>query len=64
MKKLPRVGDRVVVEFDEREYEGEVTRASATPPMVEVELWFDDGDEPSRFTYPADRVRPAEPAKR
>lgn len=59
---LPRVGDRVVVEFDGRDKEAEVVHVSRTPPMVEVEVWLEGGEEPMRFTYRAHRVRPAEPA--
>jgi hypothetical protein len=61
--KLPRVGDRVVVPFGGRDKEGEVTHVSATPPMVEVELWLEGGDEPMRFTYRAERVGPAQPVR-
>lgn len=62
MKKLPRVGDRVVVDIPGHEVEGEVFYVSRTPPMVGIEVWFEGDDEPWRFSRPPDRVRPAEPA--
>lgn len=64
MKKLPRVGDRVIVDRGGHEVEGEVFYVSRTPPMVGVEIWFEGADEPSLSTYRPEWVRPAEPATR
>jgi hypothetical protein len=66
VKTLPRIGDRVVVPFGRGGLEGEVIRTSTTltPPSVTVEVWLEGADEPTIVTYPADRIRPAEPAKR
>lgn len=65
MKTLPHIGDRVIVPFDDG-LEGRVIHISTTltPPSITVEVWLDGMSEPTIVTYPADRIRPAEPAKR
>jgi len=61
MRKLPRIGDRVIIPFGGREKEGEVVRVSRTltPPRITVEIWLEGGDEPMLVTYPANWVRSA-----
>lgn len=63
-KKLPKIGDRVIIEVGRFEKEGRVIYVSATPPAVEVEYWATGAEEPSRVTYRPEWVRPVETAER
>lgn len=62
MTKVPRIGDRVIIEFGGYDKEGEVVRISDifTPPKVEVEFKLqEDDDFTMQLLYPLDMVRPA-----
>jgi hypothetical protein len=62
MTKVPRIGDRVIIEFGGYEKEGEVVRIQDifTPPKVEVEFKLqEDDDFTMRHLYPLDMIRPA-----
>jgi hypothetical protein len=65
MDTLPSIGDRVIIELGGHDTEGEVVHISRTltPPRITIDFWLEGADGPTRITYPADWVRPAEPLK-